>query len=64
MECNVSPQFGPHGGKQFRSKKYMVCGCDAGMCGAHVVMRGPNHPYAPKYTPGIPRKCKKHRASK
>ena len=60
LVCNVGQQFGPHSGKQFRSPKYMVCGCDAGMCESHAVKRGPDHPFSPKYVIGTPKKCRKH----
>lgn len=56
-DCAVAPVFGPHGGRQMRSRRYFVCGCDAGSCYNH----GTNRPFGPKWEPGEPRKCAKHR---
>ena len=58
--CNVSAQFGPHGGRQFRCHRYMICGCDAGMCEVHAKLRMEASPIGPKYKLGRPKKCRQH----
>lgn len=58
-QCNVGSQFGPHGGRQMRSPRYFVCGCDAGQCEAHGVRL--SMPFGPQWEPGVPRKCHKHK---
>ena len=56
--CVARAEFGPHGGKQMRSKRYFVCGCDDGMCEAHAKVPSLG---GPRYEPGKPLKCKEHR---
>ncbi len=59
LKCSARvDMFGEHGGRQFRSPKYMHCGCDAGYCEEHAQV----NPFGPRMEPGEPRKCRKHRA--
>lgn len=56
-QCPTNPAtFGPHGGAQWRSPRYMIrCGCDLGYCERHAnikVLGGP------KMEPGAPRTCR------
>ena len=58
LDCKAAEQFGPHGGRQFRSRRYLICGCDAGQCENHAI----NFPLGPVYELGHPRKCRKHKS--
>lgn len=61
--CPVGPQFGAHGGVQWRAPRYyFLCGCDAGYCENHAKPRV-GDPMGPKFEPGLPRKCRKHAVS-
>lgn len=59
LQCSAGPQFGPHGGRQFRERRYFFCGCDAGYCEDHA-----NIPLGRKMEPGEPLKCRIHRSRK
>jgi hypothetical protein len=60
LDCKAVERFGPHGGRQFKSVRYMFCGCDVGQCENHAM----NFPLGPKYVPGKPQKCRKHRGDR
>jgi len=60
MECPVTHKgFGEHGGEQYRSPRYYVCGCDAGYCERHA--EG-SLSLGCLFERGAPKKCKKHKA--
>ena len=63
MDCpeyKVEP-LGPHGGRQFRFRRYMICGCDVGICEDHAKRQHAANPFGPVATLGRPRRCRKHR---
>lgn len=57
-------QFGSHSGEQYRSRNYMMCGCDSGKCEGHAIQSMKLSPpafFGPKYELGKPRKCRTRR---